>query len=193
MSEEQQSAPEPTINAADLASAEKLIGLTFTDSERDQLLESVNNRAKDYEKLRAVKLDNSVAPALYFDPRLPAMRAPQTDGETPRVYRMSTPPSLTRPANLDDLAFYPLTHLAELVRSRQVTSLELTEMYLERLKRYDPLLHCVVTLTEELAYTQAKRADAGNSGWTVSESITWHSLGSKRPLCRPRLSDDLGR
>src|SRR5450432_1274065 len=100
MSEEQQ----PTINAADVATAEKLIGLSFTDAERDQLLETVNNRAKHYEKMRAIKLDNQVAPALHFDPRPP--RATSTDGVAERVYRMSQPPTLTRPDNLDELAFY---------------------------------------------------------------------------------------
>ena len=155
MSEEQSAPPEAAIKAEDVAGAEKLIGLTFSESERDQLLETVNTRAKQYEQIHAVHLDNSVAPPLYFNPRLPVPRS----SDVPRIYRMSAPPALMRPVNLEDLAFAPLTHLAELIRSRQVTSLELTEMYLTRLKRFDPVLHCVVTLTEEVAYAQAKRAD----------------------------------
>src|SRR5690606_10641518 len=68
-------------------------------------------------------------------------------------------PDLTRPARLEDAAFYPVTHLAQLIRTRQVTSVQLTEMYLRRLKRYDPYLECVVTLTEDLALRQARQAD----------------------------------
>ena len=135
------------------------LGCRLRDSERKQLLETVNERRKQYEALRTIQLDNSVAPALYFDPRSAAERAPQMVHEDPRIYWMSPAPDVQRPANLEDVAFYPVTHLAELIRTKQVTSLELTEMYLSRLKRYDPFLHCVVTLTEDLAYQQAKRAD----------------------------------
>src|SRR5262249_22517941 len=56
-------------------------------------------------------------------------------------------------------AFLPVTSLAALLRTRQVSSLELTKLYLERLKKYDPVLRCVVTLTEELALKQAEKAD----------------------------------
>lgn len=147
----------PPVSAADVATAQMLLRLNFNEGEREQMLETINSRAEHYERIRAVPLENSVAPALYFDPRVPAPIA--NNGITARPYRMSVQPAFTRPDHLEDLAFAPLTQLAELVRTRQVTSLELTEMYLARLKRYDPMLHCVVTLTEELAYAQAKRAD----------------------------------
>jgi Asp-tRNA(Asn)/Glu-tRNA(Gln) amidotransferase A subunit family amidase len=140
-----------------IANAEKVIGLSFTDTERDFMQEEVNKKVGHYEKLRAIPLINSVPPALYFDPCSAAPRPPSTD--LPRHYDMAKVPTLTRPSNLEDVAFYPVTHLAELIRTRQVTSVELTQMYLERLRRYDPYLHCVVTLTEELAMEQAARAD----------------------------------
>ena len=66
---------------------------------------------------------------------------------------------LTRPRDLESAAFWPVTHLAELVRTKQVRSIELTEMYLARLKRLNPRLNCVVTLTEERARRQAHEAD----------------------------------
>ena len=72
---------------------------------------------------------------------------------------MSPQAPVQRPQNLEDVAFYPVTRLAELLRTRQVTSLELTELYLDRLKRYNPVLNCVACLTEDLAYAQAQRAD----------------------------------
>jgi Asp-tRNA(Asn)/Glu-tRNA(Gln) amidotransferase A subunit family amidase len=153
-------AVQPSITVEDIAAAEKVIGLSFTEREREQMLETVAERTESIVKAHAVRLDNAVAPPLYFDPRPAAQIAPQTDDPAQRAYPQSAPTPVTRPANLEDAAFYPLTQLAELVRTRQVTSLELTEMYLARLKRYNEHLHCVVTFTEDLAYAQAKRADA---------------------------------
>src|SRR5881275_2819540 len=75
----------------------------------------------------------------------------------PLVMSRETLPPL--PDDLDEIAFWPVTQLAELIRTKQVSSVALTEMYLARLKRYDPILHCVVTLTEDLALEQARHAD----------------------------------
>ena len=77
-----------------------------------------------------------------------------------RKFRMSPPGRVKLPANLDDLAFYSVGELSELIKTRKITSEKLTRFYLERLKKYGPKLECVVTLTEELALRQAKRADA---------------------------------
>jgi Asp-tRNA(Asn)/Glu-tRNA(Gln) amidotransferase A subunit family amidase len=74
----------------------------------------------------------------------------------PRVIGMA---GIQKPADSQALAFMSVSQLSELLRRRQVTSLELTQLYLERLKKYDPLLKCVVTLTEDLAVKQAKKAD----------------------------------
>ncbi len=148
--------PEYAIQPEHIAQAERLIGLNFTPEERQQMLETINARPGNYEKLREIRLGNEISPALYFDPR-PVPTAP---AEVPRTYAMSDQGSITRPENLEDVAFWAVTQLAELIRTQQVTSLELTEMYLDRLKRYDPLLKCVVSLTEDLARQQASRADA---------------------------------
>ena len=72
------------------------------------------------------------------------------------VFRPSRPAAVRRPANLEEVAFWPVTHLAELVRTRQVTPGELTRMYLARLKQHGPVLEAVVTLTEERALEQAR-------------------------------------
>jgi Asp-tRNA(Asn)/Glu-tRNA(Gln) amidotransferase A subunit family amidase len=61
---------------------------------------------------------------------------------------------------LEEVAYWSIPELAALIRSRRVTSTDLTKMYIERLRRHDATLHCVVTLTEELALEQAARADA---------------------------------
>ena len=144
-----------------IAEAEKINRLNFTGTERKQMLESLNERLENYEKLRAVKLGNSVPPALYFDPRPPGTKTHCRNHCTPTIepIKLNSIPLPPVPSDLEDVAFYPLTHLTMLIRTRKVTSKQLTEMYLRRLKRYDPYLHCVVTLTEVLALTQAKRAD----------------------------------
>ena len=67
---------------------------------------------------------------------------------------------MSRPPTDEALGFLPVTHLAKLVETRQVKPSELTELYLSRLTKYDPMLHCVVTLTPELARAQAREADA---------------------------------
>ena len=77
----------------------------------------------------------------------------------PRPLKMSKSAPVKRPANIEDAAFWPVTNLAQLIKTRQIRSVELTEMYLDRLKRYDDQLKFVVTLTPDLAMEQAKRAD----------------------------------
>ena len=66
---------------------------------------------------------------------------------------------MEKPEQIEDTAFYPITHLSKLIKEKKVSSIDLTKMYLSRLRRYDPLLKCVVTLTEDLALEQAARAD----------------------------------
>ena len=146
---------DPAITPDEIAAAETLLALDFTPDQREQMLEIVNGRREQYRGLRQADLDNSVPLALNFN----VQHADPAPAAVPRTYAMSAGPPATRPADLEAAAFLPLTQLAELIRSRQVTSLELTEMYLSRLKRFDPLLECVAAYTEDLAIKQAKRAD----------------------------------
>jgi len=140
-----------------IAAAEKLIGLEFTPAERELMLDDVNENLAHYQEIRKVQLDNSVPPAFQFNPILPGRSFVAPPEKKPLVLSSFTPPAL--PANREEIAFCPVTHLAHLIKTRQISSLELTELYLERLKRYGPALECVVTLTEELALAQARRAD----------------------------------
>src|SRR6185503_16495443 len=77
-----------------------------------------------------------------------------------RKFKISSPGKVKLPANPDDLAFYSVGELGSLIKSRQISSEKLTRLYLERLKKYGPKLECVITLTEDLALQQARRADA---------------------------------
>ncbi|HEX7119769.1 MAG TPA: amidase family protein [Longimicrobiales bacterium] len=141
-----------------IAQAEQIAGLQFTDAQREEMVRGLNRKLEAYQALRTVEVPNSVVPAIRFDPVVPGVRPP-AEVKAGRRARRSEPGRVERPANLEEVAFWPVTKLSELVRTRQVTSVELTEMYLDRLERYGPTLECVVTLTTERALEQARRAD----------------------------------
>jgi Asp-tRNA(Asn)/Glu-tRNA(Gln) amidotransferase A subunit family amidase len=143
---------------ADIASAEKLIGIDFTETEIDSMQGDLADYRKGYEALRAVNIPNDVPPALVFNP-LPGQYLHASDDKRARAIQWSRAHSLKRPANLEDCAFWSVRDLAELIRTKQVTSTELTQMYIARLKRYAPKLECVVTFTDDRALASAKKAD----------------------------------
>src|SRR5439155_26862808 len=116
----------------------------------------LKNQLTDFEAMRKFPLSNSVPPAMQFNP-LPIGFKIDTKQ---KKFKMSPAGKVKMPENMDDLAFYSVRQLGELIRTRQITSEKLTRFYLERLKKYGPKLECVVTLTEDLALSQAKRADA---------------------------------
>ena len=138
--------------------AAALADVKIPDEDKDMMLESLNNMTKGYDAIYALHMKNDVAPAIIFDPVLPGMKF-ETER---RPLRLSAAPAVHAgglPKNLEDVAFYSVRQLSELVKSKKVSSTALTEMYLARLKRYDPVLHFVITLTEDRAKAQAKEAD----------------------------------
>src|SRR4029077_6168924 len=138
-----------------LRDAAAVAGVEFNDHQLDIMAEGVNKNLPHWHELRKIPLDNSVAPPLFFNPVVPGMKIDRTN----RPFRASDPPRVTRPRNLEDAAFWQVTQLAELIRTKQVSSVELTQMYLARIKRLNPKLLCVVTVTEDLAMRQAREAD----------------------------------
>jgi Asp-tRNA(Asn)/Glu-tRNA(Gln) amidotransferase A subunit family amidase len=136
--------------------AEWIAGLELKPEDRESTARGLSRALAGFKRLRGVKLDNGVAPALLFNP-MPGQPLP--DSNSRGQARLIEAPAPQRPATDDDLAFLPVTALGALVRTRQVTSLELTKLYLNRLRRFDPVLKCVITYTEELALRQAERAD----------------------------------
>ena len=143
------------ITTKDIAATEKLVGLDFTVKERKMMLNNIKKNLSSYEELRKVPLKNHISPALLFNPVLPGM----DQKKERKPLKISKASDVQIPSNFEDLAFYPVTALAQLIKSRKVTSTQLTQLYLNRLKKYGPHLECVVTLTEELALKQARRAD----------------------------------
>ncbi len=144
------------IKPSDIAAAETVIGLSFTDAERDSMRESLMENLALYEKLRTVQIGNSVPPAIQFNPLPVGFTLPRER----RPIEFTKKGKIQRPADLNDLAFYSVGELAELIRTRQVSATELTVLCLERLRKFDPQLHCVITLTEKTALQQAAKADA---------------------------------
>jgi len=152
----QQAAAPDTIDQGVIRGAEILQGLSFSPAERDSMLEGLKGQLASLQKIHAFPLANSVVPAILFNP-IPGGFVFPADKSACRVER---PKGLKKPADPADLAWLAIPELAELLRTRQVTSTELTLFYLERLKKYDPVLHCVITLTPERALREAARADA---------------------------------
>jgi Asp-tRNA(Asn)/Glu-tRNA(Gln) amidotransferase A subunit family amidase len=152
----QQAQQQGSITTEMVAQAEGVYGLEFTDEERELMVRNLNRNLTSYEALRTHDIPNAVPPAIVFDPVLPGTQLPTEVKE----FRYTRPTGVSRPANLQALAFEPVTVLSELIRTKQVTSSELTQLYLDRLKRHGPTLECVITLTEERAQRQARQADA---------------------------------
>src|SRR5882672_10964947 len=146
------------ITRAMIDSAAAVADVPIADEYKDMMLESLNGFKESFDAIYGLHIKNEVAPAVLFDPVLPGMKF-ETEQ---RPLKISAAPAVNAggaPKNLEDVAFYSVRQLAELVRTKKVSSVALTEMYLERLKRYDPILHFVITLTEDRAKVQAKDAD----------------------------------
>ena len=145
-----------TVTAEMVQQAEWIAGIKLTEEERNAAAKEIDGDLKKYQALRDAVVGYDVPPALTFYP-LP----PQTSGG--EIDRAAIVPikraDVRRPASDEELAFLPVTQLAELVRTRQVSSVELTKLYLARLRKYDGLLKCVVALAEEVALKQAEQAD----------------------------------
>ena len=135
--------------------AEKISGLSFTETERDSMLKDLKQQKESYREIRNAELPNSIPPIIRFDPIPGWMNIEKED----RQLAWNLPKDVSKPENSEELAFYSLPELASLIQSQKISSVELTQMYINRLKQYSDTLQCLVTLTEELALKQAREAD----------------------------------
>jgi Asp-tRNA(Asn)/Glu-tRNA(Gln) amidotransferase A subunit family amidase len=138
-----------------IEAAAAVADVAISDDYKQMMLDNLNEQSKGYEAIYALHIPNSVEPALLFDP---VVNGTKYEKER-RPERISAAPNTAAPKNVEELAFTSVRELAELVRTKKVSPSALTEMYLERLKRYDATLKFTVTLTEERARAQAKDAD----------------------------------
>ena len=150
-----QAAQAGTVTIDMIKQSEWIAGLELTADERASTARTIARSLRSFAELRKVDVGYDVPPALAFMPKSPqhvvGIRRNQA-----RPAETSTP---RRPDSAEDLAFLPVTALSALIRSRQISSMDLTKLYLERLRRFDPLLKCVVTYTDQLALKQAAKAD----------------------------------
>lgn len=135
--------------------AEKILGLDFSDSQRDSMQYALTDQLKNYFNIRNVHLDNSIPPAVLFNPIPVGFKF--VHKQKPVIY--SNYSYVQSPNDMKDLTYYSIGELAYLIKTKKITSTALTKYYLERLKTFGPKLHCVITLTEERALAEAKKAD----------------------------------
>lgn len=152
-----QQAQGPEITKEMIAAAEQITGLSFSDEERTAMVRALTGMRGNLAQLHKEPLDQSVLPAIVFDPVPPGKELAKKTKMMPVRAKV---PVMARPGSVEELAYATVSELSELVRTRKVKPSELTEMYLGRLKRFDPQLHFVVNLTEERARKQAKDADS---------------------------------
>ena len=141
-----------------LEAAQRIAGVSFTPAEQQAILTRVNaasGQMAGFAALRSANLGDDVQPAIVFNPMPPGkVLAARTRGLVRRA------PDVARPSTDEEVAFLPVASLARLIETRQIKPSELTELYLSRLVKYDPILHCVVSFTPELARAQARDADS---------------------------------
>lgn len=138
-----------------LKQAEWIADIELTDEEREETISGLEKSLKDARRVREFPVDYNTPPSVLFQPD-PFLRPTEP---VVRNQAVSFAKTIEKPSSSNALAFLPVSQLATLIRSKKIKSVELTRLYLERLRKFDPLLHCVVTLTESLALKQAEQAD----------------------------------
>ncbi|HEX2983373.1 MAG TPA: amidase, partial [Ignavibacteriales bacterium] len=150
------------VNSGNIRNAEALFDLEFTEAERDSMQDALQEQLNNYKNIHKLELNNSVPPAVLFNP-IPVGFTALVKEEKLAISDYS---GAKLPADKEELAYYSIGQLAELIKSKQITSVELTKFYIVSLKKYGTVLQSVITITEELALKQAAQADkeiaAGN-------------------------------
>jgi len=145
-----------TIAPSDLISAAKIMDMNFSDSERAMFYPDLKETQKEYKKMHQANLANSVPMSMWQTPILPGMHF---DTKQNPIH-WNIPNNVAMPANKNDLAFYSISQLASLIRSKKISSVELTKFFIDRIKKYGDTLHCLISLTENIAMEEARQADA---------------------------------
>ncbi len=148
------SAPSGAVTPQTIAEAEKLAQVEYSPGERTQILEVIDDYLDHVRARRAIELPLELPPAVTFDPRLPGVSPPDEVNVRPAGEK-----SAEAPGSQDDVAFASLAELATWLRAGEITSTELTELYLDRLERHGETLECVATVTRERALERAAQAD----------------------------------
>jgi Asp-tRNA(Asn)/Glu-tRNA(Gln) amidotransferase A subunit family amidase len=143
------------ITKENIAGTEKVIGLSFPDNIVDSLSDAINSHLKNYKNIREASLSNDIGPSLLFNPIPPGFII--NTKQNPVEYTKYD--KVTLPANKEDLVWYSVGQLGELIRTKKISCVDLTKFYIYRLKKYSPKLLGVITLTEDYALKQAALLD----------------------------------
>lgn len=147
--------PENTVNPNLVSATEKLFDLKMTAPERDSMITTLESQLSDYKIIHSQAIDNSVPPAIWFNP----VPAGVMYNEIQKPIDWNLPTNVSMPADRNELAWYSVADLSVLIRTRKISSVDLTRFFINRLKKYSDTLHCVITLTEDRAMKQAQKAD----------------------------------
>ena len=147
---------EDKITSTMVKEAQKIIGIDFSIAEADSMLEKLESQRKNYAELRKLKIPNSVSPSLNFNPLPVAYQYPDKESN----FKISKAAVIKLLPGKENLAFCTIVQLADLIRTKQITSVELTKYFIERIKKYNPILLNTIIVTQERAMKQARQADS---------------------------------
>ena len=149
------SAQDTSIQKKDLISSAKLFDLSFTTKEIDTLYSDVIDNIANFKAMHNLPLANSVPLSMWQTPVLPGMHFNEV--QKPILWKLDN--TIKLPTNKNELAFYSIEQLASLIKNKKISSLALTKFFIERIKKWGDTLQCVISLQEDMAYEQAKKAD----------------------------------
>ena len=164
------------VSPATIANAEQLAGVSYTDAERAQMVSAIEDQLSAIQQLRAVDKPNTLAPAQTFDPRLPRIDYPLQAQSAVSAAASEVPPL---PRDEESIAFAPLAHLSGWMAAGKLTSRRLTDLYLARIDRLDPLLHAWITVMPERARAEADAMDAERAAGKIRGSLHGIPYGLK--------------
>ena len=193
----------PEVSAATFVEAEKLVQVTMSAEHRAEAAGNWRqSMASVYERRtgpRKVEIEYGDEPATVWNPQLgfgrslPSCRLDIVPEPNHELLTVGVPGSPTQHTSEEEIAFAPVTKLREWISTRQITSERLTKIYLERLKRFQPKLNCVITLTRGACAGAGACSRQGDCCGQISRSAARHSVGSEGPAGHSGYSDDVRR
>lgn len=148
-------AQDTAFKKSDLMSSAKVFDMRFTQKEIDTLYSDVLDNVLNYQAMHKLSLNNSVPLSLWQNPVVPGMTFNKI--QKPIIWNKV---NASVPTNKNDLAFYSIEQLAFLLKNKKISSVELTQFFIDRIKKWGDTLQCVITITQDIAMEQAKKADA---------------------------------
>lgn len=148
-------AQQPGVDTALITAASKLIDISLTPAEKDSMKGNLRARQANYERMHRLPLDNSQPYPFSFNPAPAGFVLPTKQEKI----KWDLPQNVALPADKNALAFYSILQLASLIKNKKISSVELTQFFIDRLKKWGDTLHCIINLTEDIALQQARQAD----------------------------------